>query len=618
MAAPADATNIEIVAEVQSEGGRVVDEPAEEVDLTEAGGQHGADQSASQGKEAQESSMDEEVALIEAQAAVWKRQNRTSEVWGCFRSLGKKKENDIEVEGLACIFCCKDIKTLNDVLGKQRSPRGIIMYKSTSGTGSIRKHAISSHGDIFKRMKSLETERENKKRKNIMPQKSALATTVTQFFHKKRKYKANSKQQQIFIQDLLLFIVKELQPLSIVEGPFFRQMLLRCDPNFVFPSRRRVRDVLLKELRQKVDREHVAPILKVAGSISLTFDLWMSRKTEDLFAMIAHWIGDDWAVYHRCLGLVKANHTDGSSLSNELHALLVKYNIANRVLGSTKDQGSNMQSCIKALDDIQQKSGSVHIVDSLPSLLNRFDGTCYAHLISTALSKVFTKQQQRESQIDHGFSTIKFFELKTQLQSQITYTKKSSKGRQLWNNAQEKCNESPITLITPVKTRMGSTLAMFEQCLRKRKSLHVLYTDLVEAKYQDRRLSRNQWMVVNAVCDVLKPVCIVIVKQQTRASEYWLLSDAVATMTELFINLRNEPPPLQELEEFDDEIFKEEIRELRKRVTKVVRDTIFPSVSPLISFSAGKGHTMLSLMLDPKYKSMRIVSKLINDKGRVL
>lgn len=241
--------------------------------------------------------------------------------------------------------------------------------------------------------------------------------------------------QKKFIRDLLILITKDLQPLSLVDSASLRQMVLRLNCSVDIPNRRQVREKHLPELRKWVDETFVQPNLKKAFVVAITFDLWMSRKTEDLFAIVVHY-GDPetWSIHHNNIGLVKVEKTDGESLSDDLSAVLQKYGLPAKVIASVKDQGANLKTCIDALDSIH----SGICVEVFPSLLYRFEGTCNAHLISTGLARVFAKANQggHKDPIDKGLSCIDFFGLKKKLQSCTTYTKKSSKGRNLWITAQ--------------------------------------------------------------------------------------------------------------------------------------------------------------------------------------
>jgi hypothetical protein len=48
-----------------------------------------------------------------------------------------------------------------------------------------------------------------------------------------------------FEKNLVLFIAKELVPLSFVEAPFFRRLILRQNPCVSFPSRHQLMNDIL-------------------------------------------------------------------------------------------------------------------------------------------------------------------------------------------------------------------------------------------------------------------------------------------------------------------------------------------------------------------------------------
>ena len=47
------------------------------------------------------------------------------------------------------------------------------------------------------------------------------------------------------------FIIRDLQPLSVVDDPGFTELLHAFDPRYTLPSRRTVRDVLLPNVYSK-------------------------------------------------------------------------------------------------------------------------------------------------------------------------------------------------------------------------------------------------------------------------------------------------------------------------------------------------------------------------------
>ena len=142
----------------------------------------------------------------------------------------------------------------------------------------------------------------SKKRKQPSP---SPASKITSHFKSLKKFKASCSEQHNFEIDLILLIAKSLRPMRILECPYFRQTILRLEPRVSFPSRRKLREVRLPEFARKVDSEIVVPALSQDISVAVTLDLWMSRKGEDLFSIIVHFIDNSWKFQQFSIGLVQ-------------------------------------------------------------------------------------------------------------------------------------------------------------------------------------------------------------------------------------------------------------------------------------------------------------------------
>ena len=136
-----------------------------------------------------------------------------------------------------------------------------------------------------------------------------------------------------------------------------------------------------------------------------------------------------------------------------------KHELQDKLVVYVKDQGSNLTTCTKSLCS----SLTTHPM----GLQKPLEGSCFVHLLSKSLSRVLAKTGHGENQLDHGLPKIKWFERVTKLSKCITWTKKSSKDRRMWEEVQREKNLEPHVLITPVKTQMGSSLAMLKHMLEK-------------------------------------------------------------------------------------------------------------------------------------------------------
>ena len=83
-------------------------------------------------------------------------------------------------------------------------------------------------------------------------------------------------------------IIKDVQPLSIVESERFQSFTEALDRKYELPSRRTVTSTLLPNLYKTV-REKVSSEVKNSFSkVSLTTDSWTSRNTENYVTVWQH------------------------------------------------------------------------------------------------------------------------------------------------------------------------------------------------------------------------------------------------------------------------------------------------------------------------------------------
>ncbi len=151
----------------------------------------------------------------------------------------------------------------------------------------------------------------SKKRSNPNP------TTISSFFGSVMPYSRNDLQQKQFEEDLALFIAKELMPLSFVEAPFFRRLVLRQNPHLNFPSRRvlvLVNEILLK-ITKKTKEKYISLALEYYNTRMVSFDLWMFRVRVDTFVFIAHFWNNKWEPYHLAIGFFKIVKTSRNAMA---------------------------------------------------------------------------------------------------------------------------------------------------------------------------------------------------------------------------------------------------------------------------------------------------------------
>lgn len=93
---------------------------------------------------------------------------------------------------------------------------------------------------------------------------------------------------------------------SYLQGTF-----LLLDPSIDLPSSSKELDQhLLPDMRDGIQVDMVKRLATILA-VALSFDLWMSRKTEDILSLEAHYVDRNWKWKTIHLGLI--NCTNGTS-----------------------------------------------------------------------------------------------------------------------------------------------------------------------------------------------------------------------------------------------------------------------------------------------------------------
>ncbi|MFQ6643237.1 hypothetical protein Gotur_018041, partial [Gossypium turneri] len=153
--------------------------------------------------------------------------------------------------------------------------KSIFSAKSSSGTSHLRCHLNSCLKNIDKDITQY----------TITTQPSLGGDSSIKTY----KFDADECRQVVST-----FLVCGKHSFKTVEEPRFRYMISVDSPNFKNISRQKTtRDVLMYYAKE---RDHVKVVLVKAPSlISLTFDNWNSKHTNDEYICItAHWVDKDW------------------------------------------------------------------------------------------------------------------------------------------------------------------------------------------------------------------------------------------------------------------------------------------------------------------------------------
>jgi hypothetical protein len=63
---------------------------------------------------------------------------------------------------------------------------------------------------------------------------------------------------------------------------------------------------------------HVLPKLASVSIVFASFDLWMSKKSIDTFALVINYLFENWKLVHAIVGLFEVNETIGQCMAQQL------------------------------------------------------------------------------------------------------------------------------------------------------------------------------------------------------------------------------------------------------------------------------------------------------------
>jgi len=97
------------------------------------------------------------------------------------------------------------------------------------------------------------------------------------FFCSNIPYKKHNEVKNLFLEDLVLFMITWLFPLNTCENVWMRRMTLKLDPKLLFPFQRTLfEDIILAMVARCLDL-HMQLQFDATLSTTATFDLWMNR-----------------------------------------------------------------------------------------------------------------------------------------------------------------------------------------------------------------------------------------------------------------------------------------------------------------------------------------------------
>ena len=113
------------------------------------------------------------------------------------------------------------------------------------------------------------------------------------------KLPPNSKRTQELTAAVVQFIVRDLNPICIVDSDRFLNLMNVAEPHYVVPCQRTVRNYL--DQKYFTVKNIVQQELKEVDYLGLTTDMWTLRANDGYISLTAHYISDYFELKHHNL-----------------------------------------------------------------------------------------------------------------------------------------------------------------------------------------------------------------------------------------------------------------------------------------------------------------------------
>lgn len=341
----------------------------------------------------------------------------------------------------------------------------IVFHKSTT---TLMHHLRVKHGEELKKAK------EEKQRESIpilpKPGPSMIQPTVKETIENKTPYDQKSVHRQDLDRLVLQMIVEDMQPFSIVEDKGFKKFVKALDARYELPSRTKLAETMLPRIYAE-ERTKLSNDLKETTSISLTTDIWTSRKTESYLTITAHYINSNWQL---CSCILETKRLEGPHtaeyIAQTIREIMALWDISKKVNAIITDNASNMAAAITSL-------GVRH-------------AGCFAHTLNLVVNNSLSNTQ--------GFEDIK-----GKVKDIVSFFKHSVKGSDTLRQVQTQAQRPTVLKLTQeCPTRWNSCYYMLERY----SELHAeVTTALCLLNKQNMCLSNDELDVIKSAIASLRP-----------------------------------------------------------------------------------------------------------------
>lgn len=287
--------------------------------------------------------------------------------------------------------------------------------------------------------------------------------------------RTNSKRAETNTIKICSFIVKDMMPISIVEGQGFKEMISHFAPNYKLPCRAtfmsRV-DLLYNEKKADVLKK-----LEACKSLSLTTDCWTSRATESYITVTAHGISGRFEVMNVTLATkeMKESHT-AEHLRAVIEDVVDEWNLNGKIIATCHDNAKNITNAA---------TQSHKLGYSIP---------CFAHSLQLAINK--------------GLELEKVSLLLKKSSNIVSFFNHSCKASSALRTVQQNLNVKDHKLIQHVKTRWNSCYHMLQRIVEQKVCIAAVFNDrsiVSQSKALHLEIISSDFILIEEIVTILEP-----------------------------------------------------------------------------------------------------------------
>ncbi|XP_051806099.1 zinc finger BED domain-containing protein 4-like isoform X2 [Acanthochromis polyacanthus] len=371
-----------------------------------------------------------------------------------------------------------------------------------------------------------------------------------------------ASRKQALNRCIINMIIKDCQPLSIVEDEGFREMLQTLEPSYAIPTRKALKEMVSE--RYAAETQNIKEKLHSTNAISLTADMWTSVNMEAYLAVTGHFFDTENKMCTTVLGVkyFPKSHT-AENIAEVTQDLIDSWAITGKVARFVTDAGANMIASAR--------------------LLKIGHSPCIAHTLNLIVKKS-CDQVSDLTDIRHKTKNI------------VTYFRSSTLAKEKLSHVQQQMQKPILKLINEVPTRWNSTYQMLSRIASQKEPVWV---SLASLKTPLPALTGEEHDIIAEVLIVLAPfnAATVELSEEKRVSG----SKIIPMMKMLHHTMQKCAPSLE------TSVGKKLRHELDKRVTETLNN--YESSS----------HLSLATLLDPRFKALGFLNGTkINDAVKKL